>query len=403
MTNIHELISELAPQGLKHVALAEVAIYSSTRVDAVELDETNFVGVDNMVSDKGGRVDASYLPNTARLTAYEPGDILIGNIRPYLKKVWLATNSGGCSGDVLALRVRLEHRPSLDVRFLYYLLSSDGFFAFDMRHSKGSKMPRGDKAAIMNYRIPLPPIEVQREIVRVLDQFNMLIVELEGELQARRKQRLALGVNFEVALRDASPNKFEVVKLGDLVRESISPVLLKDDEPYVTIGVRWNGEGVLFREPKRGSEIKAKTLYRVNPGQLVYNRMFVVEGSFAVVPPEARGAVVSGEFPAFDIDETKVHPQWLINFLTSRHTLSRIEKQVTGTERGSMKSRRRWKSNQFTDFDVLLPSLEWQLREVALLRKCDDLISELQAELKARHDQFEYYRDKLLTFEDAVA
>lgn len=60
-------------------ALGDVAEYSPTRVDAAELDATSFVGVDNLVADKGGRVDASYLPNTARLTAYEPGDILIGN------------------------------------------------------------------------------------------------------------------------------------------------------------------------------------------------------------------------------------------------------------------------------------------------------------------------------------
>lgn len=86
--------------------LGDVAEYSPTRVDASELDATTFVGVDNLVADKGGRINATYLPNTDRLTAYESGDILIGNIRPYLKKVWRATNSGGCSGDVLAIRVQ---------------------------------------------------------------------------------------------------------------------------------------------------------------------------------------------------------------------------------------------------------------------------------------------------------
>ena len=73
--------------------LGDVAEYSSTRIAAAELDATTFVGVDNLLADKGGRVNASYLPNTERLTAYEPGDILLGNIRPYLKKVWSATNS----------------------------------------------------------------------------------------------------------------------------------------------------------------------------------------------------------------------------------------------------------------------------------------------------------------------
>ena len=91
--------------------LGDMTEYSPTRVDAAVLDKASFVGVDNLVAEKGGRVDANYLPNTTRLTAYEPGDILIGNIRPYLKKVWRATNSGGCSGDVLAVRIQENNKP----------------------------------------------------------------------------------------------------------------------------------------------------------------------------------------------------------------------------------------------------------------------------------------------------
>ena len=108
----------MEPSGVRHVELHEVANYSATRVDASELDETSFVGVDNLVSNKGGRVDASYLPNTARLTAYQPGDILLGNIRPYLQKVWKATGTGGCSGDVLAIRIQQGARRELDSEFL---------------------------------------------------------------------------------------------------------------------------------------------------------------------------------------------------------------------------------------------------------------------------------------------
>src|SRR4051812_43322930 len=101
MSRIDELAARLCPSGVEFVQLREAAPYSDTRVDATELDGTTFVGVDNLLPNRGGRADASYLPNTARLTAYAVGDVLLGNIRPYLKKVWLATNRGGCSGDVL--------------------------------------------------------------------------------------------------------------------------------------------------------------------------------------------------------------------------------------------------------------------------------------------------------------
>ncbi len=188
MSRVDELLSELAPSGVRHLALSEVANYSPSRVDAAQLDDTTFVGVDNLVANKGGRVNASYPPNSARLAAYEPGDILLGNIRPYLKKIWRATSAGGCSGDVLAIRIGAEERAVLDSEFLYYVLSSDRFFAYDMQHAKGAKMPRGSKEAILRYRIPVPPLEVQREIVRILDQFTQLEAELEAELEARGLQ-----------------------------------------------------------------------------------------------------------------------------------------------------------------------------------------------------------------------
>lgn len=177
-------------------ALSNVAEYSPTRVDATALDATSFVGVDNLVADKGGRVDASYLPNTDRLTAYESGDILLGNIRPYLKKVWKATNSGGCSGDVLAVRILDKCKKFVSTDFLYYLLSSDKFFSYNMQHAKGAKMPRGNKTAILNYQIPILCLDnpdrslaIQAKIVRILDTFTALTAALTAELTAELTDR----------------------------------------------------------------------------------------------------------------------------------------------------------------------------------------------------------------------
>lgn len=208
MSRVDELVAELAPEGVKQVPLSAVANYSDTRIEAAKLDERTFVGVDNLLADKGGKTDASYPPNSARLTAYEAGDILLGNIRPYLKKVWLATEVGGCSGDVLAIRISKMHRTLIEPRYLYYVLSADDFFAYSMQHAKGAKMPRGNKAAILSYRIPVPPIAVQREIVRILDQFTQLEAELEAELEARRRQ-LDFYRNRLLSFRDAGGGPVE--------------------------------------------------------------------------------------------------------------------------------------------------------------------------------------------------
>jgi type I restriction enzyme S subunit len=112
MSRIDDLIARLCPDGVEYKAVGCVAAYSDTRVDAENLDETTFVGVDNLLPNTAGKANATYLPNTARLAAYSVGDVLIGNIRPYLKKIWLATNDGGCSGDVLAVRIAKEDRST---------------------------------------------------------------------------------------------------------------------------------------------------------------------------------------------------------------------------------------------------------------------------------------------------
>lgn len=402
MSRLAKLIEELAPRGVRYAPLRTAVGYSDSRVNADELDETSFIGVDNLVADRGGRVNASFLPNSARLTAFEPGDVLLGNIRPYLKKVWRATVAGGCSGDVLALRIKPDARSSLSSEFLYYLLSSDDFFAYNTRNARGGKMPRGNKDAILNYRIPLPSSEIQVEIVSILDQFAQLEGALRAELDARRRQQTAVANNFAVSARDRadSDQAHERVKLGKIARESIEPVKVSPDETYVNLGVKWNGEGVIVRDARAGDSIKATTLYRAHAGQLIYNRMFVVEGSIALVPDDSEGAVVSAEFPLFDLDTSQVEPEWLLQHLGDPYTLKRIEGEVTGTERGSMKSRRRWKADQFANFEIDLPSLATQQEIVRVRRASSSLIASLDEELSARRRQHEYYRARLLTFKE---
>jgi len=172
--------------------LGEVCGYSESRVDADRLNAKTFIGVDNLLPNKAGKNDASYTPNTKRLTLYRIGDVLLGNIRPYLKKIWLADNEGGSSGDVLAIRISEENHTCLLPEFIYYLLSSDIFFAYDMQHAKGAKMPRGSKEAILNYQIPIPPLSKQKEIIAILDKFDALVNDistgLPAEIAARKKQ-----------------------------------------------------------------------------------------------------------------------------------------------------------------------------------------------------------------------
>lgn len=170
----------------------EIANYSKTRVSAKELHKENYVGVDNLLQNKQGKTISSYVPTSGNLTKYEAGDILIGNIRPYLKKIWKAKNTGGTNGDVLVVHINEEEKEKIIPDYLYYILSSDTFFDYSMQYVKGAKMPRGDKLAIMRYEMPVPKMREQQRIVSILDRFDALVndisVGLPAELNARRKQ-----------------------------------------------------------------------------------------------------------------------------------------------------------------------------------------------------------------------
>lgn len=167
-------------------------MYSKSRISSAELDHENYVGVDNLLQNRQGKTNSSHVPNTGNMTRFEDGDILIGNIRPYLKKIWHADRIGGTNGDVLVIRLKDTYKDKLIPRYVYQLLASDKFFTFNMQNSKGAKMPRGDKASIMKFEVPVPSIEAQKRAVSILDKFDSLTHDisagLPAEISARRKQ-----------------------------------------------------------------------------------------------------------------------------------------------------------------------------------------------------------------------
>ena len=169
--------------------LGEVTIYSDKRIKATSIEKNNYVGVENLLQNKAGKIISSYVPLNGNITAYKINDVLIGNIRPYLKKIWLADNNGGASGDVLVVHI-IDN--SINAKYLYHILADDKFFNYNMKYAKGAKMPRGDKQKIMDYLIPFPPLEEQQRIANILDKFDTLVNSIsEGlpkEIALRRKQ-----------------------------------------------------------------------------------------------------------------------------------------------------------------------------------------------------------------------
>lgn len=133
--------------------LIDVAIYAKSRISTDKLDKENYIGVENLLQNKLGKTSSNYVPTEGSFIEYLPNDILIGNIRPYLRKIWLADKTGGTNGDVLVIRLTDENIIS---HYLYHILANEHFFEYNVKYSKGAKMPRGDKTAILQYEFDVP-------------------------------------------------------------------------------------------------------------------------------------------------------------------------------------------------------------------------------------------------------
>ena len=167
--------------------LKDIAEYVTDRISSDAIDLDCYVTTDSLLQNKAGREVAVNLPpKVCTLTHFRKGDILIGNIRPYLKKIWRADIDGGCNADVLVIRAKDGHSPC----FIYALLLQDAFYEYAMKGAKGSKMPRGDKDQIMRYEIPtLSSTEesIGKFIVDIRDKIA-LNREINRNLEAMARQ-----------------------------------------------------------------------------------------------------------------------------------------------------------------------------------------------------------------------
>ncbi len=147
----------------KRVELKDVAEFQKSRIPADSLDASCYISTENLIPNFGGIKEASSIPTDGNVMAIKPNDILISNIRPYLKKVWQSDRFGGCSTDVFVLRT-----TGCQSDFLYNIIASDKFINYAMSGAKGVKMPRGDKRQMEEFEFSIPAIEEQNRISRLL-------------------------------------------------------------------------------------------------------------------------------------------------------------------------------------------------------------------------------------------
>ena len=192
--------------------LKDIAVYAKDRIEIKDLSVHNYISTENMMPDKGGVQNASSLPSISFTSGFTVNDVLTSNIRPYFRKIWFSDKEGGCSNDVLVLRAKEKCNP----KFLYYVLSDNRFFDYSTASAKGTKMPRGDKAAIMEYEVPNFDIAEQIKIANLLSSFDSKIALNKRINDNLEKQAQALYKSWFVDFEPFKGVKFIDSELGEI-------------------------------------------------------------------------------------------------------------------------------------------------------------------------------------------
>lgn len=388
MSRIDELVRELAANGVRFKTLGEVAtLVRGNGMPKIDLTDEG-VGAIHY-----GQIYTHYgvwttntisfvTPETAaKLVKAETGDIIITNTSENIEDVgkavaWLGDKPIVTGGHATVIK---HHE---DPKYLSYWFQSESFFVQKRALATGTKVIDVSAKQLMKVRVPVPPLEVQQEVVRILDQFTQLETELEAELEARRRQyehyrHEALSFNEDVKLIPLG-DVCRSIKTGKLdvnakVEGGLYPFFTCDAKPYSIDTFAFDTEAVLISG--NGSRLGHVNYYH---GKFnAYQRTYVLS-----------------DF------SSSVTVSYLLQYLNAffRNYV------IINSRKGSVPY---ITLPMLRDFGIPIPSLEEQKRIASILDKFDALVNDLSvglpAELAARRKQYEYYRDRLLTFEEAVA
>ena len=330
--------------------LESIAEYITEKIPISSIDSMKYISTENMISYKGGITAPETLPKNIKITKFLRGDILLSNIRPYFKKIWFAKFEGGCSQDVLVIRAKDGVMPW----FLYYYLTQDSFFEYTVRSSKGTKMPRGDKNAIMSFPVNVPSPVEQKAISKILSDLDSKIElnqkmnkTLESIAQAIFKHWF---IDFEFPDENGNPyrssggemvdselgkipKRWSVSKLGDIgtLKNGVNYIRGESgDKEFFIVNVRDISKGkFLLKESLdriRLDSIKAKQ-YLLDNDDIIIARS-ACPGETSVTVNSSNDVIYSGFSIRYRLDTPS---NWLYIFLTLQNLKQRLSKFSVGT------------------------------------------------------------------------
>ena len=402
MSKLDKLLRELCPNGVEYKKLGEIATISR----GGNFQKKDFL-TEGVPCIHYGQIYTKYGLFTDKTFTFiseecakkqkmaQPNDIVMAvtseNIEDVCKCLaWLGDEPAAISGHSAII----HHNQN--AKYLVYYFHSQMFFAQKRKLAHGTKVIEVTPDALVDITLPLPPIEVQREIVRILDNFTNLTAELTAELTARKTQ---YGYYRDKVL---TPKDDVVVEtLGNICRFVRGPFggALKKEIFKPTGYAVYEQQHAIYRklefryyiDKQKYEELKR---FAVHPGEMIVSCSGTIGKTF-VIPENAPEGVINQAL-------LKLTPTSRINVFYLQYffdnTISKILNSVA--RGGAIKNVP--SVEELKAIKIPIPTLEVQQRLVEVLdnfeKICSDLNIGLPAEIEARQKQYEYYRDKLLTF-----
>ena len=250
----------------KDVRLSDVTSFRRQRTKS---PKNVYVSTENLLQNFEGIV--AYLDkDEVEGIAFMPGDTLLANIRPYLKKAWLASFEGICSADVLAFSPE-----KIRASFLYDIIARDCFIEYVMGGVKGSKMPRGDKAHILEYEFAIPKKSEQEKISAFLASIDHRIKKQREMIDVLKKYkrgavRCLLSAK-SCPLRNARWTTAKMGELGSFVKGApLSKADISEDgTPFILYGELYTTYNEVVTSVKRRTQAQVDETFLSRVGDVV--------------------------------------------------------------------------------------------------------------------------------------
>ncbi len=231
----------------------------------------------------------------------------------------------------------------------------------------------------LNVQIPLPTLEKQNRLIAKIKKFDFDLENLKSDYQkliekfnkniflSEKKEKSSFlhlidfkvleswSVSQLIEQQFAYNQKYLLVKIGSFLKRNKTQVIIEDDKEYKRVTIKINNGGVFLRDKIFGKNIGTKKQYLIKKGQFLLSKIDARNGAFGLATDEVDGAIITADFFAYDIDTTKINPEFLVLITSTKEFKKFAQSASSGTT-----NRQRINEKAFLNVQIPLPTLEEQ-------------------------------------------